>query len=210
MTSMHKYSIPPGYTLLNTTPISSEQEYDIITLHCRRNDDSKEVSLRFTTNETLKDYFVANVEQDHRVLAHIQHTIGTDSFSNLFWDNLVIIEHEDVIMSVKEYTSTFILLDRYIREKRLTENEFLQVALKMVKLLGLIHKCNIVCANLTLNSFFYDPKSGHVRLLDFGSCEILSAKVNFVPFSPFAAHFEKPEQCYYIARMLICSITNIS
>jgi serine/threonine protein kinase len=202
---MQKYSIPLGFTLVNNTPLFSDT--DSVTIHCRRNADSKDVALKFPVNDSTKDWVATQIEQDHKASIHIRELLG-ELFAKRFWNSFGIVEHNNVKVLVKEYNSSAMTLERYITKERrnmITNTEFLNLALKMVKLVGDIHKCNVVLANVTPESFTYEPKSGEVRLLDFGSCEILSAKCNFVPFSPHAVNFERTQDCLYVSRTYLSS-----
>jgi len=67
-----------------------------------------------------------------------------------------------------------ISLDRLLSSRSLNLSEFLTIAVRIVDILGSIHKQNIIHMDINPSNILYNPETGQIRIIDFGLSTRLS------------------------------------
>ncbi len=69
-------------------------------------------------------------------------------------------------------------LTRLMQGKQFTLNEFLPLAIEIVDILGQVHKRNIIHKDINPSNIVWNPKTGQLKLIDFGISTVLPKEVS--------------------------------
>lgn len=154
----------PGYVIHDKI----QESYPHVIYRATRKEDGVPVVIKTLVDKYPKKEDLANIRREHQITHHLQFegVIKVFTLQPYGHGNLAMVM-EQFGLSIKDLLAQ--------REHRvLPLEEFYPLALKLVKILGEVHKKKIVHKNLIPSNILIDQISGELRIIDFGSASELT------------------------------------
>jgi serine/threonine protein kinase len=132
-----------------------------------REEDGKDVIIKTLNNEYPRNQDIARIQREYHIAEKLKNIEGVIEVYSLHKHG-----HSNLAIFMEPFGKS--IADFMKKEKSLSLDDFLKVALKLTEILGYIHQENIIHKDITPRNILLDNNFDDIRVIDFGISSELS------------------------------------
>ena len=133
-----------------------------------KEEDGKPVVLKLMALNTPSVYELAQLKQEHDILAKLDHKGIIESYS-------VSIVNQRIALLLEDFGGDS--LTQILTQRKLSLEEALTIAIKVCEALGVLHKNNVIHKDVNPSNIVWNEASGEVKIIDFNMATTLRQEV---------------------------------
>ena len=157
----------PGYTVSEII----HNSVNAIVYRGRRTADGRPVILKTLPTPSPSSAEIARYQQEFE-LTQALHTAGVTDIAQIYGLEMTA---DQAVLILED--NDFVSLAKFLREQKLTLDQFFPIAIKITRTLGRIHQQHIIHKDINPANILIHPETRDIKLIDFGLASQLSQEM---------------------------------